>query len=253
MNGIFYIGATGLQAQQRAVEVVAHNVANLNTPAFKRSAVSFAELLATNDVPGRPHTTTDTAAGVAAASVPVFTAGELRATDNPMDLALHGEGFVELSAADGQALLWRGGTLHVGADGYLAAPGGQPLKAMIAVPADASHLTISPSGDITAVLPGQTEAQPIGQIDLVIPQDTRALEAIGEGLYQMPDDGTALTRSRAGEDTATVFAQGFSEASNVQLSDELTSLMLYQRAYAANARLVQVGDELMAIANGLKR
>ena len=254
MNSIFYIGATGLNAQQTAVDVVANNIANVNTAAFKRGSVSFAELLTSTTSPDQTSTAPDAAAGVAAsASLHVFTDGELRATSNPMDLAIQGDGFVELTDNAGQAVLWRGGTLHVGTDGYLDAPNGQPLKAMISVPTDASDITITPTGQVLATLPSQTAPQELGQIDMVMPHDTSRLEALGDGLYQMPDDGSALMSVQPGDDTTSRFAQGFSEASNVQLSDELVSLMIYQRAYAANARLVQVGDELMGIANGLKR
>ncbi len=252
MNNVFYIGATGLAADQTAVDVVANNIANMNTAAFKRGKVAFSEMLTTPVNPLAP-VTASTPAGVAAdASLHVFTQGDLRPTGNALDVAVRGDGFIELQAPNGQALLWRGGTLHVGVDGYLAAPNGLPLKAMISVPADASGISITPAGVVQAMIPNQG-ALDIGQIDLTVANDTRALNGVGEGLFKIDDDNASLSRVRPGDDNAGEFAQGFSEASNVQLSDELVSLMLYQRAYAANARLVQVGDELMTIANGLKR
>ncbi|KGB98816.1 flagellar hook-basal body protein [Burkholderia cepacia] len=257
MNNVFYIGATGLNAQQTAVDVTANNVANMNTPAFKRGTVSFSELLTAAAQPlNLLHggTSSGAAAGVAAdPSLHVFTSGELRPTGSGLDLAIRGDGFLELASDSSDAVLWRGGTLHVGTDGYLAAPNGLPLKAMISVPRDASGITITPTGQVLATVPNQAEPLDLGQIELVVPADTRSLQTVGDGVYRVHDDGLALTRSRPGEDNAGMFAQGFSEASNVSLSDELVNLMLYQRAYASNARLVQVGDELMAIANGLKR
>ncbi|TKC89466.1 flagellar hook-basal body complex protein [Trinickia terrae] len=261
MNNVFYIGATGLNAQQAAVDVTANNVANLNTPAFKRGAVSFAELLVPGTEPARRQslaagTVTAVGAGVAVApQLHVFTAGELRQTGNALDIAIRGEGFIELASETrgSDAVIWRGGSLHVDTDGYLAAPNGMPLKAMISVPRDSTGLTIEASGQVFATVPNQPEPLEIGQIELVLPTDTRALQSTGDGAYRVRDDGIALTRARPGEDNAGALAQGFSEASNVSLSDELVSLMIYQRSYAANARLVQVGDELMAIANGLKR
>jgi flagellar basal-body rod protein FlgG len=259
MNNVFYIGATGLNAQQTAVDLTANNIANMNTPAFKRGAVSFSELLTAGAQPlcgARPTNPSETPAGVAAdASLHVFTAGTLRQTGNPLDLAIQGDGFIEL-APDGnanEASLWRGGVLHVGTDGLLAAPNGQPLKAMISVPRDASQISIAANGQVFATVANQNDPLEIGQIELVTPTDTRALHSTGDNVYRIQDDGVTLTHANPGEDNTGSLAQGFSEASNVSLSDELVSLMLYQRSYAANARLVQVGDELMSIANGLKR
>jgi flagellar basal-body rod protein FlgG len=257
MNNVFYIGATGLNAQQSAVDITANNIANMNTPAFKRRVVSFSELLTSAATPVNRAAANDSvssAAGVAAdSSLHVFTAGELRSTGNPLDLAIHGDGFIELASDSGQATLWRGGALHVGADGYLAAPNGMPLKAMISVPHDASGITISPNGQVQATIPNQADPLNIGELELVTPAETRALQSVGDGVYRIQDDGLTLSRAKPGEDNLGTLSQGFSEASNVSLSDELVSLMLYQRAYASNARLVQVGDELMALANGLKR
>lgn len=256
MNNVFYIGATGLNAQQTAVDTTANNIANMHTPAFKRSEVAFSELLTAAPLSlkrGYVGDTTSAAAGVAANPTPhVFTPGELHPTGNALDLAIRGEGFIELASESGQTLLWRGGTLHAGSDGYLAGPNGQRLKAMISVPRDASSITIGNNGQVQAVVPSQTDAIDLGAIELLMPADTRTLESVGSGVYRVLDD-EQVSRIRPGEDNAGLFAQGFSEGANVSLSDELVGLMLYQRAYAASARLVQVGDELMSIANGLKR
>lgn len=257
MNGIFYIGATGLDAQGKAVETVANNVANINTAAYKRGTVSFSELLAGD--PARADA--DTAAGAARAAagvmanptLHVFAQGELRPTGNDMDIAVQGEGFLELAGVDGRTTLWRGGTLRIGADGYLAAANGLPLAAMIAVPADAEAIHISKAGVVTASLRNERTPVEIGQIELAVPADLQRMESLGDGLYALPDDALSVTRAVPGEDKAGLLAQGFSEASNIKLADEMVSLMIYQRAYASSARLVQIGDELMGIANGLKR
>ncbi|BFG79450.1 flagellar basal-body rod protein FlgG [Paraburkholderia terrae] len=259
MNNVFYIGATALNAQQTAVDITANNIANMNTPAFKRGTVSFAELMTSgsSQATGASRTSwNDAAAGVSIdPAMHVYTAGALHQTGNALDLAVQGDGFIELAsdANSNEATLWRGGVLHIGADGFLAAPNGQPLKAMISVPRDASGVTISPGGQVLATIPNQADPLEIGQIEIVMPTDTQALRSTGDGVYRIQDDGVMLTRAKPGEENTGTLAQGFSEASNVSLSDELVSLMLYQRAYAANARLVQVGDELMGIANGLKR
>lgn len=253
MNGIFYIGATGLDAQGKAVETVANNISNINTAAYKRGTVSFSELISADPVT-KDDATQRVAAGVMANPVlHVFAQGELRPTGDTMDLAIQGEGFLELAAGHGKTTLWRGGTLRIGSDGYLAAANGMPLAAMISVPSDAEGISISKTGQVMATLRNERTPVEIGQLDLAVPADLQQMESLGDGLYQLPDDTLALTRSAPGEERAGLLAQGFSEASNVKLADEMVSLMIYQRAYASNARLVQIGDELMNIANGLKR
>jgi len=254
MNNVFYIGATGLVAQQTAVDTTANNIANLNTPAFKRGAVDFSALLASSSrLPSRPGAGGADGAGVSASMRPVFSPGTLRQTDDAWDVAIRGNGFIELDAGQGDSVLWRGGRLRVGDDGYLRASNGVSLKAAISVPRDAERLEITPDGQVLAVIPNQAAPLEIGRVELVQPADPRALQALGDGTYRLADDGMAVIRARPGEDNTGTLAQRFSEASNVALADELAGLMLYQRAYAASAKLVQVGDELMAIANGLKR
>lgn len=250
MNGAFYIGATGLRAQQRALEVVANNVANMNTPAFKRSEVRFSQLL------GPAASGVDLAPGESLAGVmidrerAVFTQGDIKRTGDPAHLAIDGDGFIELMGPSGQTLLWRGGTLVVNRDGLLAASNGLALKSMITAPYEAGDLSVGPDGVVR--MTGASGSEEIGRIDLVRARDLQGLKAAGEGFYSV-DDAADLLSARAGEDGAGAFVQGAMEASNVQLSDEMVTLLLMQRAFAASAQMVQAGDQLMAIANGLRR
>lgn len=255
MNGAFYIGATGLQSQQRALDVVANNIANLNTPAFKRSEVRFSELLppaAAGDVEALlPADALAALSGVSAtASARVFSQGELRQTGQPMDVAIEGRGFIELMGPGGQTYLWRGGSLKVDADGYLATSQGLPLKAMISVPIEAKSISIDRDGLVRAQ--GDSEVVEMGQIDIVLAKDIDGLAAVGDGLYQTAEP-TDLVTVAPGDEGSGAIVQGSVETSNVQLSDEMVSLLLLQRAYAANAQVLQAGDQLMAIANNLKR
>lgn len=256
MNGVFYIGATGLDTQQRALDVVANNIANLNTRAFKQSHAQFSQMVAPA-LPGDADTSTaNTQAamlGVKFDGAPVdFTAGQLTETGAPLDLAINGPGFIELMGPGGQTMLWRGGTLMVNPDGYLAASNGMPLQAMISVPREASSLSISGDGKVTATVDGSDQPLVIGQIELAQDSDPATLTAVGGGLYA-PASETDLTRSAPGVDGMGVVAQGFAEGSNVDLSREMVTLLLMQRSYAANAQVVQAGDQLMAIDNELKR
>jgi flagellar basal-body rod protein FlgG len=255
MNGAFYIGAVGLQSQQRALEVIANNIANINTPGFKRSEVRFSELMGGADASGAPGNPGGVMAQV---SPPVFTQGELRTTNGALDVAIQGDGFLELEGPDGKPLLWRGGTLSVSADGFLSAAGlGLPLKAMISVPREATGVAIGRDGEVRATLGGTTAAdagasQVIGQLEIVRAREGALTAADGGGVYQV-DNVSDLTTAKPGDDGAGVLVQGAIEGSNVALTDQMVTLMLMQRAFAANAQVLQAGDQLMAISNGLRR
>ncbi|MEJ0027197.1 MAG: flagellar hook-basal body protein [Rhizomicrobium sp.] len=254
MNGAFYIGAVGLDAQQRALDVVANNIANMNTTAFKRSAVQFSELVAPMrdgaDMPVLPRDSIAALGGaVADTTGHVWTIGALRQTGQSLDVAIDGDGFIEVLGPTGHSLLWRGGTLAVGADGTLTTAEGVPLRAMISVPQAATGLTIAKDGTVTATVDGAS--QKLGQIDLAMAKSPNDLVDDGSGYYEATDSSN-VTSVRPGEEGSGMLIQGSLEASNVQLSDEMTSLLLVQRAYAANAEVVQAGDQLMSIVNGLR-
>jgi len=257
MNGAFYIGATGLQSEQTALEVIANNIANINTTAFKRSQAQFSELVSppsSNTLsPSGPLAANALSGVMADASSQIFTQGTMQQTNSATDIAINGDGFIELMGAGGQTMLWRGGTLKVNADGLLAAASNDlPLKAMISVPAGSTGLTIDQNGQVTAATSSNPQGQVIGQIDLVVPKDESALINMGAGLFQTPPGESARAQA-PGEDGAGALVQGSLEGSNVQLSDEMVTLLLIQRAYQANAQVVQAGDQLMSIANGLRR
>ena len=256
MNGAFYVGATGLDAQQRALDVVAHDIANLNTTAFKRSAIRFSELAGTppsSEIDrASPQAAAQLAGGVALnAPSRIWSQGDLHATGNAMDIAIQGNGYIETLDASGQTALWRGGALKVGDDGYLATADGSRLRAMISVPQDASGLTIGRDGTVTAQLAGDTSTREIGRIDLVMAKNPDQLQDAGGGYYAA--DPADLYNMDTGQDGEGALVQGSLEQSNVQLSDEMVTLLLLQRSYAANAQLVQAGDQLMSIANNLRR
>ncbi|MDF3836836.1 flagellar hook-basal body complex protein [Cupriavidus basilensis] len=259
MNNVFYIGATGLQAQQGAVSVVSNNITNMNTAGYKRALVSFAEMVAPATLPGYrsgalPVRGQDILQGVAFdGTTRVFTPGDLRQTGNPFDIAIKGEGFLEIMAPGGQTLLTRGGTLRINEDGYLSVANGMPLKPAISVPVDATSLSIATTGKVYVVTSGQPTPTEIGQLELVSVADTRRLLTGGNGLYRLDENARDVTRGLAGEDGLGSFSQASLETSNVQLTEELVSLLLLQRAYGASAKVVQAGDELMGIVNGLKR
>jgi flagellar basal-body rod protein FlgG len=256
MNGAYHVGAIGLEAQQRALDTIANNISNINTPGFKRSSVRFSEILSGPadlaavgaDLGSQSFTTS----GVRAETVfMIDEPGKIQNTGRAYDLAVDGAGFIELMGPGGDTLLWRGGGLKVGDDGLLATAGGIPLKAAITVPDDVTSLEIASDGVVRGKS-GGGEAVELGQIMLVQVADAAALERAEGGLYR-PVEGARVTDARPGEDGAGLFVQGAIEAGNVELTSEMVQMMLVQRAYAANAQIVQAADQLMSIANGLRR
>ncbi|QNA82922.1 flagellar hook-basal body protein [Sphingomonas sp. So64.6b] len=256
MNGAFYISAIGLQTQQRALDVIAGNIANVNTPSFKRSEVRFSEVLAVRsdpDVPRADLYDAPISSGVRIDSLPMTDeAGTIEKTGQQMDIAIEGRGFLELMGPGGQTMLWRGGSLRIGEDGLLGAANGMALKAAITVPADATAVTIGGDGVVRAQTGAETAPTEIGQISLVRVDDAAALERLDGGLYRATDTAR-LTDAQPGDDGMGTLVQGGIERSNVEMTGEMVQMMLVQRAYGANAQVIQAADQLMGIANSLRK
>lgn len=257
MSDAFYVGAVGLQTQQRALDGIANNIANVNTPGFKRTQHRFADVVANrtdaDTTPVDRERAPDALAGVAIdAQFMLNEQGEIERTGQVMDLAIQGNGFIELMGPGGQTLLWRGGALKINEDGLLATAHGLPLRAAITVPTDATALEIGSDGVVRATVPGSEEPVELGQIQLVRLDNAGGVERLDGGLYRVLD-GQAPTEAQPGEDGMGLLVQGAIEQSNVSLTDEMVRLMLVQRAYAANAQILQAADQMMATANGLRR
>lgn len=255
MNYAFEIAGVGLSTQQRALDVIANNVANLNTPSFKRSELIFSEIVAQRR--DEASVTAGLGAEPSVAGVTVRSAlaldqaGAIERTGRALDIAIDGEGFIELMGPRGQALLWRGGTLKVQEDGLLATAGGIPLRGSIAVPANASALQIDADGLVTARAGNNSESTVIGALGLVRAEDAATIERLDGGLYAVSDVASLMDLTPG--ESGGVFVQGAIEHSNVQLNDEMIRLLIVQRAYGANAQVVQAADQLMMITNNLRR
>jgi len=257
MSDAFYVGAVGLETQQRALDGIANNIANVNTPAFKRTQLRFSDMIATRSDPDiaaadQTRAPENTAGVTLDTQFMVNEQGELERTGQPMDLAIDGAGFIELMGPGGQTYLWRGGALKINEDGLLAAGNGLALRAAVTIPSDATAMTIGADGTVRVTVPDNADPVELGQIQLVRLDDPSGIERLDGGMYRVLD-GTVLNEAQAGEDGVGQFAQGSIEQSNVALTDEMVRLMLVQRAYAANAQIVQAADQLMGIANGLRR
>lgn len=256
MSDAFYVAAAGLRTQQQALDGIANNIANVNTIGFKRSQIRFADVVAVRDgdvVSSNLANPTDALSGVAIdAQLMLNQSGTIEHSGQAMDIAIDGRGFLELIGPDGQTFLWRGGGLRVNEDGLLATANGLPLRAGITVPDDALALEIGSDGMVRALTASDAAPIELGQISLVRLDDAGAVERLDGGLYRVRPDAR-ITEASPGEDGLGLLIQGAVERSNVQLNDEMVQLMLVQRAYAANAQIVQAADQLAAVANGLRR
>jgi flagellar basal-body rod protein FlgG len=260
MLDAMYIGATGMQAQQTQVDAIANNLANVNTPGFKKTRVSFSDLVVSGSTAAAQGRVEEAAlrssagVGVRVASAgKVFDGAELKKTDAPLDLAIAGDGFLELSMPDGSRAYARGGSLKVNAEGLLANQAGIPLKAGIAVPENAEALIISGTGRVQVRMPGQAGPMELGQIELVRFTHPQGLLSQGANIYRAIDASGDPVLGRPGEDGMGSLAQGFTESSNVRLLDEMVDLMVAQRAYEASVKVVQASDEMLGMVNALRK
>lgn len=256
MTQAFEIAGVGLSSQQQALEVIANNVANINTPSFKRSDLRFSEVVSQLADPANLAASLaqpPSLAGVTAQPTLMLNLqGDLEITSRPLDIAIDGEGFIELMGTRGDALLWRGGSLAVDEEGLLTTQDGLPLRAMISVPDGASNLRIDAAGLVSATIEGAAEPQVLGQMSLVRVLDPALVERLDGGLYRVLDDA-AIEPMDPAEPGGGAFVQGALEQSNVNLNDEMVQLLIIQRAFAANAQVLQAADQIMALANNLRK
>jgi flagellar basal-body rod protein FlgG len=256
MSGAMEIAAVGLRAQQRALETIAGNISNVNTPAFKRSNLRFAELIAAPAIENDGRIAASVfspIAGVGQWAQPMINQqGQLESSGDSLDIALDGNGFIELMGPAGRTLLWRGGALRVLDDGLLATSAGLALKAGVTIPSDASGIRIDRDGKVYAVLGDNQAESEVGRISLVKLEEGTPVERLDGGVYAV-GDGTELMEAPAGEEGLGYFVQGSLERSNVDLNEEMVALLVTQRAYAANAQVIRAVDEFLSLANGLRR
>jgi len=255
-----YIGATGMQTQQTQVDVIANNLANANTAGFKRNTVEFKDLLYREVGAVNSNQQTDRTAfniygmgSSISASRKVFTVGDAKRTDGELDLAIRGQGFFEVSLADGQVAYTRSGSFTRNQDGMLVTQDGLELSSQIQIPVDATDIKISTDGKVSVSISGQNSRSDVGSIELMNFINPAALEPVGDNLYRATEGSGDAMRGIPGEQGMGTLAQGFLENSNVKLVDELVNLVVAQRAYEINSRVVQASDEILSITNNLMR
>ncbi len=249
------IGATGMLAQQLNVEVISNNIANMNTTGFKRQRAEFNDLLyqnlrragsASSDTGTIVPTGVQLGLGVKPAAVYRITEqGNISVTDNPLDVAINGEGYFTIELPSGETGYTRAGAFQLSPDGDIVTPDGYVVQPGITIPINATSISINASGEVSVDIDGQVAPQVVGNIELATFPNAAGLDAIGDNLFlQTAASGQAAVAAPASTGTGSLL-QGALETSNVNVVAEITNLITAQRAYEMNSKVIQSSDEMM--------
>jgi flagellar basal-body rod protein FlgG len=258
-----FSAASGMNAQQTNLENIANNIANANTAGFKSRRAQFQDLLYQNLIqPGAAATQQTTVPtglqlGLGTRAVSneiIFTQGDFSETDNPLDLVIQGNGFFQVQQTSGQTAYTKAGTFHLNQTGQIVDPNGNLLDPPITVPQNALSLTIGSDGTVSYTLPGQSAAQQAGQIQLANFANPSGLNSLGQNLFQQTEaSGAPVIGPPGGQDGLGTLLQGYVEQSNVSIVQEFVNLIVSQRAYEANSKVVKAADDMYQQVNNLKQ
>lgn len=251
------IAATGMNAQQTNLEVIANNIANVNTTGYKRARAEFTDLLYQSErVQGVPTRANENVVpeganiglGVRTAAVrSVNLQGSLTSTGNRFDLALTGNGWFQIEGAGGQTLYTRSGAFNTNATGQLVTTDGFPVMPAITVPSDAVEVIVNDSGQVFARIADQVELQELGQITLAVFPNDAGLLPMGGSLFAESSASGAATTGVPGDPGFATVRQGYLEDSNVDPIKEITELISAQRGYEMNSKVIQAADEMASV------
>lgn len=257
-----WTAASGMQGQQKSIDVVANNLANVNTTGFKRSRADFQDLMYQNlKSTGSPATNaTQVPTGIQiglgsrlAAVTKIFTAGDMTQTGNELDIAIEGNGFFPITLPDGTLGYSRAGAFKRDSTGQVVTSDGNPLSPAITIPNNATKINIGSDGTVSVQVAGQSAATTIGTIQLASFSNPSGLSSQGKNIYLPTDSSGAATTSTPGQNGTGTIAQGLLEMSNVNVAEEMVNMIVGQRAYEINSKAVTASDEMLQTANNLKR
>ena len=254
--------ATGMYAQQMYIDTIANNLANVNTSAFKKSKIEFQDLMYETI----PTAEASTAGGATAPTIlqvghgtrpsaiqKMFAQGNISPTDNPLDLAINGNGFFQVVRPDGTTAYTRDGSFKLSAEGNIVSSDGFSLASEITIPTNTNSIRIGADGTVSVMITGQTAAQNVGQIELARFVNPAGLKNMGRNLYEATESsGEAITGAPSTEGLGTL-SQGYLEASNVKVVEEMINMIMAQRAYEINARAIKTVEDMMSVANNIQR
>jgi flagellar basal-body rod protein FlgG len=257
-----YTAASGMSAQQTNLDTIANNLANSATTGFHQRQVQFEDMIYQNLItPGSAQTQQTLSAGLqvglgtkSAASEVIMTQGDFNQTNGQFDLAIQGAGFFQISRPDGTIAYTRAGNFHPNSQGTLVTTDGDIVLPAISIPSNASNITISQYGVVTATLPGQSNPAQLGTIQLATFANPAGLNSIGGNLLQQTaSSGNPITDAPGGTSGMGTLQQGYLENSNVDVVAEFVQMILAQRAYESNSKVIHVADAMYSQINGLVR
>lgn len=257
-----WTAATGMNVQQINLDVVANNIANVNTHGFKKSRADFQDLMyqtlrlqgvrteGGNQIP----TGIQIGHGARLASVQkIFTQGDLQETQNELDLAIQGNGFFQVILPNGERAYTRAGTFKKDAEGRIVTSDGYLLEPTITIPQNAVQISIEADGTVSVIVQGGRTPQQIGTIEIAVFPNPAGLKAIGRCLFAETDSSGAPITGKPGDSGFGTILQGYVELSNVNVLQEMINLIISQRAYEVNSKAVQAADEMLQMANNVRR
>ena len=258
-----YTAASGMNAQQLNLDNIANNLANASTSGFRRRRLQFQDLTYQNLImPGSAATQqTTTVAGLQiglgtrpGASEMVQAQGDFDNTGNPLDLAIEGAGFFQVSLPSGETAYTRSGTFHLDAQGNVVTSDGNPIQPAITIPSGATSVTVGEDGTVSVTQPGQTAAQQVGQVQLALFANPGGLDSVGKNLFlATTGSGDPVIGNPGGTEGLGSLQQGMLEQSNVSVVEEFIQMIVAQRSYEANSRVVSAASEMFQQLNTLGR
>ena len=257
-----WTAGTGMNVQQTNLDVIANNIANVNTNGFKKSRADFQDLMyqtlrlqgARTESGGMIPTGIQIGLGAMLSSVQkVFQQGDYQRTDNELDVAIEGNGFFQVTLPSGEKAYTRAGALKTDATGKLVTPDGYAIEPNLIIPAKTTSISIEHDGTLTVQIQGQTAPQQVGTIELANFINPTGLRAIGKNMFMETDASGAPTTGKPGQNGMGTVIQGFLEMSNVNVMQEMINMIIGQRAYEVNTKAVQAADEMLQMTNNLRR
>ncbi len=257
-----FTAATGMEAQALRIDVIANNLANVNTTGFKSSRAEFQDLLYQSlrsaGSPSSSNTEVPTGIEIGLGTRPVsthkiFTQGDFMLTGNELDIAIEGDGFFQILQPNGDTAYSRAGAFSQDSDGAVVTPDGYKLQPEITIPSDALSISIGADGTVSVLQPGSSAPSTVGNIELADFANEAGLKAMGKNLFHETEASGSPTIGTPGEEGLGTLAQGFLEMSNVNIVQEMVDMIMGQRAYEINSEAIKTSDEMLQIAANLVR
>jgi len=257
-----WTSATGMQAQALNLDVISNNLANVNTAGFKKSRAEFQDLLYETLKPAGTSSSQDSQVptgiqighGTRPSTVlKIFTPGNMENTNNELDLAIEGDGFFKIIQPNGETAYTRDGAFKLDRDGRIVNSDGFALEPEISIPTDAVSISVGMDGTVSVLQAGDPTPSEVGTIELARFVNPAGLISTGRNLYTTSEASGDDMTGTPGEDGLGTLAQGFLEMSNVSVVDEMVNMITAQRAYETNSKSIQTADEMLQLANNIKR